>query len=252
MRIVVVGGTGLVGSKVVDALVAAGHDAVVAAPSTGVNALTGEGLPQAVAGASVVVDASNSPSADDELTREFFCRSTANLLAAETAAGVGLHVVLSVVGAERMAGDSGYLRAKVGQERLVAAGGIPYTIVHATQFFEYLRTIVDAATVGDTVRLPPVAIRPIAAADVATALVVAALDAPRRGVVEVGGPREFMLPELVRTALVARGDTRSVLADPAATYLGAVVDERTLVPGPDCVTYEARIEDWIIETAAKG
>jgi uncharacterized protein YbjT (DUF2867 family) len=252
MRIVVLGGTGLVGSKVVSALLADGHEAVAAAPSTGVDAVTGEGLAEALTGASVVVDVSNSPSTEADAATEFFHRSTTRLLAAEVDARVGHHVVLSVVGAERMAPQSGYLRAKMVQEQLAADGPIPYTIVHATQFFEYLRTVADAATVDGTVRLPPVLIQPMAAADVALALVGVALGEPRHGVVEVGGPRNYVLPELIRTALVARGDTRSVVVDPSATYVGVHVDERTLIPGADAVAHDVRFEDWIIETAARG
>jgi uncharacterized protein YbjT (DUF2867 family) len=252
MRVVVLGGTGVVGAKVVDALVADGHQAVAASPSTGVDAVTGVGLAEALAGAAVVVDASNSPSAEDDAAMEFFCRATTNLLAAGADARVGHHVALSVVGARRMAPQSGYLRAKVAQEELVAAGPIPHTIVHATQFFDYLRTVADAATVNGSVRLPPVLIRPIAAADVARALVDAALGEPRHGVVEVGGPWQYVLPELIRTALVARGDARTVVTDPSATYVGIRVDERTLLPGAQAVVHDVRFEDWIIEIAARG
>lgn len=252
MRIVVVGGTGQVGSKLVETLVAGGHEAVAAAPSTGVDSLTGEGLAEALAGAAAVVDVSNSPSTDDDAAMEFFRRSTTHLLEAEADARVAHHVVLSVVGTERLAPQSGYSRAKSTQEELVATGPIPYTIVRATQFFEFLRTIADSATVDATVRLPAVLIRPMAAVDVARALAVATLGEPRNGIAEIGGPREFLLPELIRTALTARGDARQVIADPAATYLGLEVDERTLLPGEGAVAYDVRFEDWIIETAAKG
>jgi len=252
VRIVVVGGTGLVGAKVVDAVTANGHQAVAAAPSAGVDAVSGEGLAEVLTGASVVVDASNPPSTDGDAPREFFHRSTTRLLATEAAAGVEHHVALSVVGTRGMAAQSGYLRGKLLQEELVAAGPLAYTIVRATQFYEYLRTVADAATVDRTVRLPPALIRPMAASDVARALVGAALGTPRLGVVEVGGPREYLLPELIRTALVARGDTRSVVADPSATYAGVHVGERTLLPGSDAVAGDVRFEDWIIETAARG
>ena len=252
MRIVVVGGTGRVGSKLVRTLIADGHQAVAAAPSTGVDSVTGEGLAAALAGASAVVDVSNSPSTEDEAAMEFFRRSTAHLLDAEADARVGHHVVLSVVGTDRLAPQSGYSRAKSTQEALVAAGPIPYTIVRATQFFEFLRTIADSATTDATVRLPAVLIRPMAAADAARALAVVALGEPRNGVVEVGGPREFVLPELIRTGLTARGDARQVISDPAAKYLGLAVEERTLLPGEGAVAYDVRFEDWIIETAAKG
>jgi uncharacterized protein YbjT (DUF2867 family) len=252
VRIVVVGGTGQVGSKLVKTLIADGHEAVAAAPSTGVDPLSGEGLAEALAGAAVVVDVSNSPSTDDDAAMEFFRRSTTRLLEAEAAARVGHHVVLSVVGTDRLAPQSGYSRAKSAQEELVAEGPIPYTIVRATQFFEFLRTVADAATVDATVRLPAVLIRPMAAVDVARALAAATLGEPRNGLVEVGGPREYLLPELIRTGLTARGDARQVIADPAATYLGLAVDERTLLPGEGAVAYDVRFEDWIIETAAKG
>ena len=240
------------GSRLVKVLIADGHEAVAAAPSTGVDSLTGEGLAAALAGASAVVDVSNSPSGDDDAAMEFFRRSTTHLLEAETDAGVGHHVVLSVVGTERLAPQSGYSRAKSTQEQLVAAGPIPYTIVRATQFFEFLRTIADSATVDATVRLPAVLIRPMAAVDVAHALAAATLGEPRNGIVEVGGPREFLLPELIRTGLTARGDARQVIVDPAATYLGLAVEERTLLPSEGAVAYDVRFEDWIIETAAKG
>ena len=252
MRIVVVGGTGQVGSKLVKALIADGHEAVAATPSTGVDSLTGEGLAEALAGAAAVVDVSNSPSSQDDAAMEFFRRSTTHLLEAEADARVGHHVVLSVVGADRLAPQSRYLRAKSTQEELVAAGPIPYTIVRATQFFESLRAIADSATVDATVRLPAVLIRPMAAVDVARALAVTALGEPRNDIAEVGGPREFLLPELIRTALTARGDARQVIADPAARYLGLAVEERTLLPGEGAVAYDVRFEDWIIETAAKG
>ena len=252
VRIVVVGGTGQVGSRLVKVLNADGHEAVAAAPSTGVDSLTGEGLAAALASASAVVDVSNSRSGDDDAAMEFFRRSTTHLLEAEADAGVGHHVVLSMVGTERLAPQSGYSRAKSTQEQLAAAGPIPYTIVRATQFFEFLRTIADSATVDATVRLPAVLIRPMAAVDVAHALAAATLGEPRNGIVEVGGPREFLLPELIRTGLTARGDARQVIVDPAATYLGLAVEERTLLPSEGAVAYDVRFEDWIIETAAKG
>lgn len=252
MKIVVVGGTGQVGSKLVKTLTADGHEAVAAAPSTGVDSLTGEGLAEALAGAAAVVDVSNSPSTEGDAAMDFFRRSTTHLLEAEADAHVGHHVVLSVVGTDRLAPQSGYSRAKSTQEELVAAGPIPYTIVRATQFFEFLRTIADSATVDATVRLPAVLIRPMAAVDVARALAVATLGDPRNGILEVGGPREFLLPDLIRTALTARGDARQVIADTTATYLGLAVDERTLLPGEAAVAHDVRFEDWIIETAAKG
>ena len=233
-------------------MTADGHEAVAAAPSTGVDSLTGEGLAEALAGAAAVVDVSNSPSTEGDAAMDFFRRSTTHLLEAEADAHVGHHVVLSVVGTDRLAPQSGYSRAKSTQEGLVAAGPIPYTIVRATQFFEFLRTIADSATVDATVRLPAVLIRPMAAVDVARALAVATLGDPRNGILEVGGPREFLLPDLIRTALTARGDARQVIADTTATYLGLAVDERTLLPGEAAVAHDVRFEDWIIETAAKG
>lgn len=252
MRIVVVGGTGLVGSKVVQALSEHGHDAIAAAPSTGVNTVTGDGLAEVLSGASVVVDVSNSPSFDGTQVREFFTTATGNLLAAEAEAGVRHHVALSVVGTERLAEQRGYFRAKLAQEAVISAGPIAYTIVRATQFFEFLATIADSATTGDTVRLPPVFIQPMASADVAEAVAIAALGQPVNGIAEVAGPERFRLPELIRTALTARGDARRVVADPAAPYWGVAIDEGTLVPGDGATLYESRIEDWIIETAAKA
>jgi uncharacterized protein YbjT (DUF2867 family) len=252
MRIVVIEGTGLVGSKVVHALTERGHDAVAAAPSTGVNAVTGEGLSDVLAGASVVVDVTNSPSFEEDVATEFFDKSTTNLLAAEAKAGVAHHVALSVVGTDRLAAQSGYFRAKLAQEKLISAGPIPYTIVHATQFFEFLTTIADSATVGDTVRLPSALIQPIASADVAEAAAVAAVSEPVTGITEIGGPEAFRLPELIRTAVTARGDARQVVADPAAQYSGVDIDERTLVPADGATLFETRFEDWILQPAARA
>jgi uncharacterized protein YbjT (DUF2867 family) len=252
MKIVVIGGTGLIGSQVVNALTEHGHDAIAAAPSTGVNAVTGEGLSDVLTGASVVVDVTNSPSFEEDAATEFFDKSTTNLLAAEAEAGVAHHVALSVVGTDRMAPQSGYFRAKLAQEKLIGAGPIPYTIVHATQFFEFLKSIADIATVGDTVRLPPGLIQPMASADVAEAVAIAAVGEPVNGITEVGGPEAFQLPELIRTALTARGDAREVIADPAATYSGVEIDDRTLVPGDGATLFDIRFEDWILETAAKA
>jgi uncharacterized protein YbjT (DUF2867 family) len=252
MRIVVIGGTGLVGSKVLRALADRGHDAIAAAPSTGVNAVTGEGLADVLVGASVVVDVTNSPSFEEADATAFFTASTTNLLKAEADAGVVHHVALSVVGTDRMAPQSGYFRAKLAQEKLISAGPIPYTIVHATQFFEFLNTIADSATVGDTVRLPSALIQPMGSADVARAVAIAAVGTPVNGITEVGGPEPFSLSELVRTALTARGDSRQVVADPTAQYWGVDIEERTLVPDDGATLYELRFEDWIIETAAKA
>jgi uncharacterized protein YbjT (DUF2867 family) len=252
MRIVVIGGTGLVGSKVVHYLTEHGHDAVAAAPSTGVNTVTGEGLSDVLAGAQVVVDVSNSPSLDDATALEYFNTATPNLLKAGAEAGVGHHVALSVVGTDYLAQQSGYFRAKLAQEKLISASPIPYSIVHATQFFEFVNTIADSATVGDTVRLPSALIQPMASADVAEAVATAAVGDPVNGITEVGGPEAFRMPDLIRTALTAHGDARQVVADPDARYWGVAIEERTLVPGDGATLFNTRFEDWILEAAAKA
>lgn len=251
MKIVVIGGTGLIGSKLVRTLTEQGHDAVAAAPSTGVDTYTGAGLPEVMSGASVVVDVSNSPSLDDSAL-EFFQTATANLLAAEQAAGVSHHVALSVVGTEELAEQSGYFKAKLAQEKLISDGPIPHTIVHATQFFEFLATLADSATVGNTVRLPAAFFQPMAAADVARGVAIAAVGEPANGIVEIGGPEPVLLPDLIRTALTARGDDRAVVADPAAQYWGVDLGERTLVPGDGATLFQTRFEDWVLEMAAKA
>jgi uncharacterized protein YbjT (DUF2867 family) len=244
MKIVIIGGTGLIGSKVVRKLGDQGNEAVPASPKTGVNTITGEGLSQVLKGAAVVVDVSDSPSFEDTAVLNFFRTSTTNLLAAEAAAGVRHHVALSIVGTDRRS-DSGYMRAKIAQEKLIERSSIPYSIVHATQFFEFLKSIVDAATDGNTVRLAPVLIQPMAAEDVATAVAKVAVGAPLNGIVEVAGPEKFRLDELVRRYLAARDDPRSVIADPNARYYGAKLEERTLVPDDDNATLgETRFEDW--------
>jgi uncharacterized protein YbjT (DUF2867 family) len=250
MRIVVIGGSGLVGSRIVTNLEEDGHEAIAASPDTGVDTLTGEGLADVLAGASVVVDVSNSPSFEDAAVLEFFDTSTRNLLAAEAAAGVGHHVALSVVGTERMS-DSGYMRAKLAQERLIEDASVPYSIVHATQFFEFIPGIAAAATDGDTVRLPPVLIQPIAADDIARVVGMVSVDPPVNGVVEVGGPERFRLDELVRRGLSAREDPREVIADPHARYSGAQLGERTLLPGDDARLAETRFEDWLRGAATR-
>jgi uncharacterized protein YbjT (DUF2867 family) len=245
MKIVVIGGTGLVGSQVVTKLGEHGHDAVAASPETGVNTLTGEGLAEVLEGASVVIDVSNSPSFEDAAVLDFFETSTGNLLAAEKAAGVGHHVALSVVGTERMA-DHGYFRAKSVQEKLTADSSIPYSIVHATQFFEFIKGIAALATDGDTVRLPPVLFQPIASEDVAKAVGRTAVGSPVNGIVEVAGPDKFRMDELVRQALKARNDPRQVVTDPEALYFGAYeVDDSTLVPADDALVGEIRFRDWL-------
>jgi uncharacterized protein YbjT (DUF2867 family) len=251
MRIVVIGGTGLIGSKLVHALTERGHDAVAAAPSTGVNTFTGEGLSEALAGASVVVDVSNSPTLDDAAI-EFFRTATTNVLTAEKVAGVGHHVALSVVGTDQLALQSGYFAGKLLQEKLIGDGPIPHSIVHATQFFEFVQTLADSSTVDGVVRMPPAYFQPMAAVDVAEGVAIAAVGDPVNGITEIAGPQAFRLPDLIRTALTARGDTREVVADPTALYWGVELGERTLVPGDGVTLYETRFEDWILEAAAKA
>jgi uncharacterized protein YbjT (DUF2867 family) len=244
MKIVVIGGHGLIGSKLVAKLEEHGHEAVPADLRTGVNTLTGEGLSEALEGADVVVDVSNSPSFEDAEVLKFFTTSTGNLLAAEAAAGVGHHVALSVVGTERLA-ESGYFRAKIAQEELIEASSIPYSIVHATQFFEFVTRIADDATEGDTVRLAPVLIQPMAADDVAAAVGRVAVGSPVNGIVEVAGPDRFRLDELIRRALRAHDDPREVVADVHARYFGAELGERTLVPGDDARLAETHLDEWL-------
>jgi uncharacterized protein YbjT (DUF2867 family) len=243
MKIVVIGGTGLIGSKLVTNLREHGHEAVAAAPNTGVDTLTGEGLADALAGASVVIDVSNSPSFEDGPVLEFFETSNRNLLAAEAAAGVGHHVALSVVGSEWLP-DSGYLRAKVAQEKLIEGSSIPFSIVKATQFFEFVRGIADAGTDGDTVRMAPVSFQPIAGEDVAQVVGRVAVGAPLNGRVEVGGPERFRMDEFFRGALAAWNDPREVVTDPHARYFGTELSERSLVPGDDAILGEIRYRDW--------
>jgi uncharacterized protein YbjT (DUF2867 family) len=244
MKIVVIGGTGLIGSKVVAKLRDMGNEAVPAAPNTGVNTLTGEGLAEVLKGANVVVDVSNSPSFADDAVLNFFRTSTTNILAAEAVAGVRHHVALSVVGTDRLT-ESGYMRAKIVQEKLIKDSGIPYSIIHATQFFEFMRGIADGGTIGDTVRLAPVLIQPIAAEDVAKEVIKVAVGAPINGIVEVGGPAKFRLDEIVGRYLAAADDRRSVIADPKARYYGAKLGERTLVPDNNAALGEIRFEDWL-------
>jgi uncharacterized protein YbjT (DUF2867 family) len=248
MKIVVIGGSGLIGSKVVRKLQERGHDAVPASPSSGVNTLTGEGLASALENAQVVVDVTNSPSFEDAAVMNFFTTSTRNILDAEAAAGVGHHVALSVVGTERLL-ESGYFRAKIAQEKLIEESPVPYSIVHATQFFEFIKSIADAATVGDTVRLAPVLIQPMAAEDVARAVGRVSVGAPVNGIVEVAGPEQFRLDELIRRGLSARNDPREVIADPHARYFDAELGERTLVPGDGATLAGTRFEDWLMQPA---
>ena len=249
MKIVVIGGTGLIGSKVVEKLKQKGHDVVAAAPNTGVNTITGEGLADALAGAQVVVDVSNSPSMEDQAAMDFFQTESRNLTAAEVSAGVRHHVALSVVGTDRLQ-ESGYFRAKLVQENRIKSSPIPYTLVHATQFFEFVRSISQSATDGDTVRLPPVLFQPIAADDVASAVAEAALAEPVNGTVEIAGPDMFTLDESVRKVLEYDHDTRKVIADPQARYFGVKVAEKALVPGPNPRLGSTRFDWWLTHVPA--
>jgi len=249
MKLVVIGGTGLIGSKLVNKLREQGHEPVAAAPNTGVNTLTGDGLAEVLKGASVVVDVSNSPDWDDAAVLKFFETSTRNLLTYEATAGVGHHVALSVVGTDRMS-ESGYMRAKIAQEKLIKESSIPYSIVRATQFFEFVNRIADSATDGNTVRLPPVRFQPMAAEDVASAVCRVAIGSPLNGIVEVAGPEQFRFDELIRQGLSARKDPREVIADPHARYFGTELSERSLVPGDDAQLGETRFEDWLSRSAA--
>jgi uncharacterized protein YbjT (DUF2867 family) len=250
MKIVVIGGTGLVGSKLVEKLRKDGHEPLPAALETGVNLLTGEGLAEALDGAQVVVDVANAPAWDDAAVLDFFETSSHNLLDAEMAAGVGHHVTLSVVGADRLAAESGYMRAKIVQEELVKAGPIPYTIVRATQFFEFIRRIADSSTEGDTVRLSPALVQPEAADDVAGTLADVAVGAPLNDTVELAGPEAFRLDELARRVLEASDDQREVTADVHARYFGAELDDRSLTPGDDARIAPTRFEDWLSQSAS--
>jgi uncharacterized protein YbjT (DUF2867 family) len=251
MKIVVIGGTGLIGSKLVNKLREQGHEAIAAAPNTGVNTLTGEGLAEALKGASVVVDVSNSPSWDDAAVLNFFETSTRNLLTYEAAAGVGHHVALSVVGTDQLS-ESGYFRAKIAQEKLIKGSSIPYSIVHATQFFEFLKGLADISSDGNKVHLPPVLFQPMAADDVASAVGKVALGQPIRGTIEIGGPEEFRMDDLVRRRLAALKDPREVIADPKALYSGAKVNERTLVPGKNALLGKTRFESWLNQSAQRA
>jgi uncharacterized protein YbjT (DUF2867 family) len=282
IKIVVVGGTGLIGSKMIEILREHGHpgrgdvgrgvldasdeadlrfwpqgvcsdwiDAIAAAPDTGVNTLTGEGLADALEGASVAVDVTNAPSWEDNAVMRFFETSTRNLLASEAAANVGHHVALSVVGSERLL-ESGYFRAKIAQEELIKSSSIPYSIVRATQFFEFIKSIADFSTEGNTVRLPPALIQPMAAVDVAAAVCRDALGSPVNGAIEVGGPEQFRLDEIVRRHLVAFHDPREVISDPRGQYYGIQVSERSLVPDNDAQLGETRFEDWLIHATRQA
>lgn len=251
MKIVVIGGSGLIGSKLVNKLREHGHEAVAAAPSSGVNSVTGEGLTEVLKGASAAVDVTNSPSWEDAEVLKFFETSTRNLLTYETAAGVGHHVALSVVGTDRLA-ESGFFRAKIAQEKLIRESSVPYTIVRATQFFEFLKGLADISMVGDKVHLPPVLFQPMAADDVASAVARVAVGQPVNGIFEIGGPEKFRIDELVRRRLAALKDPREVITDPNARYSGAKIDDRTLVPGNDARLGGTRFETWLTQSAAQS
>jgi uncharacterized protein YbjT (DUF2867 family) len=250
MKIVVIGGSGLIGSRLVKKLREHGHDAVAAAPNTGVNTLTGEGLAEVLKRASVAVDVSNSPAWEDAAVLKFFETSTRNLLTYEVAAGVEHHVALSVVGTDRLL-ESGYFRAKIAQEKLIKESSTPYSIVHATQFFEFLKGLADISFDGKMVHLPPVLFQPIAADDVASALARIAVGPPVNGIVEIAGPEQFRVDELVRRRLAVLKDPREVIADPKALYSGARLGERTLVPAKNALLGETRFETWLTQSAAQ-
>lgn len=246
MKIVVIGGTGLVGKKLMSKLTEQGHEAVAASPNTGVNTLTGQGLAEVLKGAQVIVDVSNSPSWEEQAVMNFFTTSTNNLLKYGVAAGVGHLVALSVVGTDRLT-ESPYFRAKIAQEKLIKESGLPYSIVHATQFFEFVKGIADFSTQGNQVHLAPVLIQPMASDDVANAVGRVAVGTPVNGIVEVGGPEKFRLDELIRLGLSALGDAREVVSDPNALYYGVRVSERTLVPEDEAKLGEIRFKDWLAQ-----
>ncbi len=248
MKIVVIGGSGLIGSKLVSKLRAEGHDPLAASPESGVDIITGEGLAEALEGTQVLVDVANAPAWEDAAVLDFFRTSSRNLLSAEAAAGVGHHVTLSVVGSDRLP-DSGYLRAKVAQEEMVKAGPIPYTIMRATQFFEFIGRIADSSTDGNTVRLSPALIQPEAADDVVDTLADLAVGAPLNDTVELAGPEAFRLDELAQRFLSARDDPRQVTADVHARYFGAELDDRSLTPSDDARIAPTRFEDWLSQSA---
>jgi len=251
MKIVVIGGSGLIGSRLVPKLREQGHETIAASPNTGVNSVTGEGLEEALKGAAVVVDVSNAPSWEPAAVMDFFETSTRNLLAADEKAGVRHHVALSVVGSERML-ESGYFRAKIAQENLIKSSSIPYSIVRATQFFEFVKGIADFSTDGNKVRLPSVLFQPMAADDVAGAVAKVAMGSPVHGMVEVGGPEQFRLDELVRQGLAAWKDPREVVADPHAAYYGIAVSEKTLVPGEGARISKTRFKNWLNQSRSQA
>jgi len=244
MKIVVIGGSGLIGTKLVNRLRQKGHEVVAASPNSGVNTITGEGLAEALAGAQVVIDVANSPSFEDKAVLEFFETSGRNLLAAEAAAGVGHHVALSVIGTDRLQ-ESGYFRAKMAQENLIKASKIPYTIVHSTQFFEFMGGIAQSGTVGQTVHLSPALVQPIVSDDVADAMADVALGAPVNGTIEIAGPERVRLDELVGRFLRASQDSREVVTDIHARYFGAELNDRSLIPGDNPRIAPTRFGDWL-------
>jgi uncharacterized protein YbjT (DUF2867 family) len=250
VKIVVIGGTGLIGSRLVNKLREHGHEAVAASPKSGVDSITGDGLADALKGASVVVDVTNSPSWEDSAVLRFFETSTRNLLSYGAAAGVGHHIALSVVGTERLL-ESGFFRAKLAQENLIKASKIPYTIVRATQFFEFVKQIVDYSTEGDKVRMPPALIQPMAADDVASAVTRIATHPPVNGMVEIAGPEQFRLDELARLFVAAYQDPREVVSDPHGRYYGIEVSERSLVPDKNARLGETRFETYLAQPAAQ-
>jgi uncharacterized protein YbjT (DUF2867 family) len=251
MKIVVIGGTGLIGTKLVNKLRQHGHEVVAASPSTGVNTVTGEGLAQALAAAQVVVDVANAPNWEDNAVLAFFETSGRNLLSAEAAAGVGHHVALSVVGTERLLA-SGYFRAKLAQENLIKVFPIPYTIVRATQFYEFVGGLAQFATEGQTVRLPPVLMQPLAADDVAAVMADVALASPLNGTFELAGPEPIRLDDLVRQFLKATRDARTVITDPKALYYGIMVNDQSLTPGDNPRLGTIRFEDWLRRSIPQG
>jgi uncharacterized protein YbjT (DUF2867 family) len=250
MKIVVIGGSGLIGSKLVKRLRDAGHEGIAASPNSGVNTITGEGLTQVLAGAQVVVDVANSPSFEDKAVLEFFETSGRNLMTAEAAAGVGHHLALSVVGTERLP-ESGYLRAKMAQENLIKASGIPYTILHSTRFFEFISGIIKSASEGDVIRLSRALLQPIASDDVVAALAELAVGPPLNATVEVAGPEAWPLDKIARKFLAASGDRRQVIADVHARYFGAQVNDRSLTPGDHPRLGSIRFEEWLSRTPAQ-
>jgi uncharacterized protein YbjT (DUF2867 family) len=250
MKVVVMGGTGLIGSNVVRRLADRGHDAVAASPNSGVNTLTGEGLLDVLDGAQVVVDLENSPSFEDAEVLDFFRTSGHNLLAAERSTGVGHHVALSIVGADRLP-DSGYLRAKMAQEELIQQSGLPYTIVRSTQFFEFIKGIAEDAADGDTIRLSPATLQPIAAADVADSVTDAALAEPVNGTIEIAGPQAIPLDEMARQVLAVDGDRRSVTPDPSTRYFGARIDDHSLTPDNGAHIGHTTFQEWLTARASQ-